>query len=481
MGVSYRPIDLHGATRVVSGAPLLRISTCCGEPTKSALAEWGDGAHRFRLRYIARVLTSEEAVELITIGHELRAFELKSPGDLADKAYCARVARAVMAMANIRDGGVVCLGIDEARAVDMLPGLDTAQLAAWSDHDNVSDALARYSEPPADFRLHHLRLPNGADVVMIDVEEFETVPLICCRDYPDVLRKGAVYVRPRGKPQSVPVPSSGDMRELLDLATSKGVRRLVQNLTDANLGHVLELNSSDTGQFRAEARDAWVATNDVLDELLSRGHFDVSIQPYEFQSDRVSLPELERLVERNVVRLRGWPLPYIDRRVPVARFETWIGQDCPRFMTHLEAWRACTSGQILLRSVFRNDLSEDEQGGSESSQTVVVAEVLVYVIEVFEFAARIASSMDLASVRVEIALVGVDGRVLVSGDWARELDRAYTTSAVQVSARRELGTPELLRDATANGVEMARVLFGKFGLDVSAQVLTEWAEQLRRS
>ena len=53
-----------------------------------------------------------EVEDLFGLGHESRSFEVKGPGLLTDSAYCARVARAVMAMGNLRDGGLVCLGVE---------------------------------------------------------------------------------------------------------------------------------------------------------------------------------------------------------------------------------------------------------------------------------------------------------------------------------------------------------------------------------
>ena len=84
----------------------------------------------------------EQVVQLLALGHESRSFEVKGPLSLADKAHCAKVARAVIAMGNLRDGGIVLIGVDETQMTEMLPGLSDEDFGAWSDFDNVSDALA---------------------------------------------------------------------------------------------------------------------------------------------------------------------------------------------------------------------------------------------------------------------------------------------------------------------------------------------------
>jgi len=42
------------------------------------------------------VVTVDEVQQLLALGHEIRSFEVKGPGSLNDKAYCAKVARAAM-------------------------------------------------------------------------------------------------------------------------------------------------------------------------------------------------------------------------------------------------------------------------------------------------------------------------------------------------------------------------------------------------
>ena len=134
------------------------------------------------------MLTRDELQELLALGHESRSFEVKGPGSLADKTYRAKVARALMAMGNLRDGGSVCLGMDETRLTDMLPGLNSPQLAEWSNFDNVSDSMALFSDPPVSFSLQPFRLTSGADVVVLEVNEFEHVPYVCKRNYPTSFR-----------------------------------------------------------------------------------------------------------------------------------------------------------------------------------------------------------------------------------------------------------------------------------------------------
>ena len=207
------------------------------------------------------MVDQQELEALLAPGHEIASFEVKGPGGLSDKAYTAKVARASMAMGNHRDGGLVCLGIDDKQMSQMTPGLNTDQLREWSDYDNVSAALARYSDPPVNFSLSQITLSSGVSIVLLEVLEFEHVPHICRRDYPGVLQNGATYVRSLRQPESVPVPSLVEMRILLDLATNKALRDFVARATAAGL--TLGGTPSPTQQqldaaaFDAEAQQGW--------------------------------------------------------------------------------------------------------------------------------------------------------------------------------------------------------------------------------
>lgn len=165
--------------------------------------------------------------ELIARGREQRGVEFKGPGSRkSDKHLVAKIVRACLSMANNRDGGIVIVGVDEdSNDVLALTGLTENQLKTWK-HDELADTLATYADPSISFEVTQLSY-QGRSFVAIEVEEFEDIPVLCKRDYPDVLRSGACYVRTRRKPETAEVPTQEDMRDLLELAVEKGVRRFM--------------------------------------------------------------------------------------------------------------------------------------------------------------------------------------------------------------------------------------------------------------
>ena len=209
------------------------------------------------------MFTTEELETRLRAGYEGRAIEFKRNGKSEERHFLAKVARAALSMGNLRDGGYVVIGIDDAAPQEMLPGLDDEELASWQAYDDVSARLAVYCDPPLRFEIAQFELASSAEVVVLQVHEFSDIPHLCAREYQDVLRKGALYVRSRRMPETVEVASSVEMREVLDLAAEKRLRAYVETAerADVRLG-VREAESGETrvrdaAEFEGQRRGAW--------------------------------------------------------------------------------------------------------------------------------------------------------------------------------------------------------------------------------
>lgn len=175
--------------------------------------------------------------EFLAFGREQSAVEFKSAGALTTPGLRAKVVRAMLAMTNRRDGGVVIVGVAERDGVPQLDGLSEDDAATWK-HDNLADAAAEYADPRISFSSALVDV-DGARVLVIQIDEFDDAPVICRRDMTEgrqsILRSGAVYVRSNRKPESREVANYDEMRELLDVATDRGVRRFVARARSAGL------------------------------------------------------------------------------------------------------------------------------------------------------------------------------------------------------------------------------------------------------
>ncbi len=199
-------------------------------------------------------MDNEKFEELLSLGHELAGIEFKGPGSRKDKAFAAYVIRACLGMANRRGGGQIVIGVIQSASTHPEGiGLSEAQASTWN-HDEISDTLSDYADPSVSFAAEHIAYKEKTFVI-ITVSEFEDVPVICKKDYADILRKGACYVRPRRKPETSEIPTQEDMRDLLDLAVQKRLRSFISLANAAGMSPGTTPKPLDDASFEAQASD----------------------------------------------------------------------------------------------------------------------------------------------------------------------------------------------------------------------------------
>ena len=202
-------------------------------------------------------MTDAEFLDILRRGYETRRVECKAAGPRTDKQLLARVARAVMGMANLRDGGLVIIGVNDDHGSLSEGGLNVNDLKTWK-YDDVKSSLAEFMSPTADIDIEQFDC-NGRTYVLIHVDEFVEVPLLCARDYQAaggtmVVRRGACYVRSRRKTETAEIATYEEMRELLDLAIDKGVARFLARARRSGLA-VPAPQAADDKPFEDELGD----------------------------------------------------------------------------------------------------------------------------------------------------------------------------------------------------------------------------------
>jgi len=200
-------------------------------------------------------MTDEEFGEVLALGYERRNTEFKGPGLRSTPHLFAKVVRAVLSMANQQDGGMVVIGVEDKSGTLTPIGLTNDELATWR-FDDVAAGISAYADPFVAIEME-VRGHEARRFVVLHIREFETVPVLCRRDYADVLRPGACYVRTRRKPETSEIPSQTEMRELLDLAVNKGLRKFMSQALASGLISIAPLvgATSDADRYKAELGD----------------------------------------------------------------------------------------------------------------------------------------------------------------------------------------------------------------------------------
>jgi predicted HTH transcriptional regulator len=207
-------------------------------------------------------VTDQDFELLLLRGHETHGVEFKGPGKRTDPAFLAKVIRAVIGMANRRDGGVVILGVEDD-PLDPV-GREEDQADTWT-YDALATAVNEYASPSVSFDFEK-KPYQGRKFVILEVHEFAEIPILCGKDYhptnvkgaAPVLRRGACYVRSRHRPETSEIPSEEEMRELLELAIDKGVRRFVERAQKAGLFQPVQpppTTQDDDARFDDQIKD----------------------------------------------------------------------------------------------------------------------------------------------------------------------------------------------------------------------------------
>jgi predicted HTH transcriptional regulator len=157
---------------------------------------------------------------------ESQGLEFKESAEL--QALQLKLVKTAMAMANLRDGGLIIIGVGQRTGTWERTGIRDEDLATY-DVDDLSDAINRYASPPVAVDLV-LVLHESARFLTIQVREFRETPVVCKRDGGpgSGLKQGFVYLRPAGTARTSEVRTADEMHDLLDLAAEKRARRILE-------------------------------------------------------------------------------------------------------------------------------------------------------------------------------------------------------------------------------------------------------------
>jgi hypothetical protein len=224
----------------------------------------------------------------------------------------------------------------------------------------------------------------------------------------------------------------------------------------------------------------------VLDKIRTRGYWRVVIRPTTFEENHIpNDSDLFPIVERNSVRLRGWDYPHIDYQSPPLRGADWVGQEFDR-EDEIEVWRLSMSGQFVhffaLAGEWRDySTTWPPEPGWQPGRYLYYIQTIYSIVEIFEFAARMAlSPAGATAMRVEIDLDGLQGRQIVETDSRFRFSRTYHTQMPRWKYRWEGSQTELIAGPRELAALATRELFARFGLEASLETLAKLQVEIER-
>lgn len=177
-------------------------------------------------------MPEKNIIDLIIHGSEERNIEYKCSMSWGDNSTKIKVTKTSMAMANIPDGGTMIFGVDETSPGHFeLQGMNANDAATFSQ-DDIQDYVNGYADPFVELTVKKEDY-NRKIFVVIQIPESPELPVVCKKNGEELvrgeiytrLRCGEIYTRPRRKFESVPVPSQTELRELLERAIDKRIRK----------------------------------------------------------------------------------------------------------------------------------------------------------------------------------------------------------------------------------------------------------------
>lgn len=199
-------------------------------------------------------MEKEKFIDLTQLAKERRNLEFKRSTPWGSSDFKAKIVKSILAFSNVRDGGAIVIGVErQADQTYTFKGISQEHLSTYSE-DHISSIVAEYADPYAKFILEKAEV-DGNTYLIILVSEFDEIPVICKRDGASNLRKGAIYTRTYRIPESAEVPSQTELREILEMAIDKGIRKYLER--QARLGVSLSSPTivSDDEKFTAQRGD----------------------------------------------------------------------------------------------------------------------------------------------------------------------------------------------------------------------------------
>lgn len=407
-----------------------------------------------------------------------------------------RIVKTCFGMGNLRDGGVVIIGVSERGDNWELTGISDEHLLTYNP-DDILDLINKYASPPISLDIVIVEHRDKKKYLAIQVSEFPESPFVCKIDGP--IKTGAIrhfyagdfYVRPIGKPQTVKATNAEQMRELLEVAAEKTARRMLGFSKRVGMAG----KTSDIEFFSEEIK--WIYADEATKlpvPVIAAPHWEVIIHPKEYSEELIpTLADCYKLIGQTKVSLRGWDYPHLSREDnELGHGTNWIASWSS--FRHFEYWRLFQSSQFVhlftlpeMGPAWNSELKETTKMHLRGMHDidfdripgyVSIGNFIYTITEIFEFATRLAQKgIYTGDVSISIKLHGIKGFVLTTSR-----DRAwwgyYAASENVLVHNWEIPSAELVADSSKKSLKAISWFFERFGwLDQAGDAIREDQEK----
>lgn len=131
-------------------------------------------------------------------------------------------------MGNLRDGGIITVGVSERGSTWDLGGISEQDFPTY-DVDTIIEQTNSFISPHAELVIVTVD-HQGKRFLALHVSEFLDTPLVCKKNGPpnSGLLEGTVYARTAGMARTTRITNASQMHDLLELAAEKRARRILE-------------------------------------------------------------------------------------------------------------------------------------------------------------------------------------------------------------------------------------------------------------
>jgi hypothetical protein len=363
---------------------------------------------------------------LVRQGHESKDFDYKSAArwDEDDKKACCELVKDILGMANTLGGNIV-IGVSETARGFSFDGLSDEQAKSF-DTTRVNQFVQNYSDPPINALLKKVTL-DGRCFVVVQVPRFIDAPHICQKDYPGVLSKPVVYVRTDNN-ETAPIKEASDFRALIENAVRNRQDAIIASVRAVLQGGVGPVAPTTIEAFGKQLNESIARFNTInpYSEKHYTGYRETIAYPVTFIRERFALDSLRREAQRASVDFVGWPyLPWLTDVRPERTYsfeegvETLASFSDFRHDDRCDYWRLYESGLFHQRTLMWEEHHQQERSAPPAMDFGAMA---IYAAEALHCVGRLYGENLLDGedeVRVEMRVLGAEGRVLTSFDTSR--------------------------------------------------------------
>jgi hypothetical protein len=365
-------------------------------------------------------LSSEELIRIIKAAGESENIDAKGPVAWDGSVESASLAKDIAAFANSRNGGVIVVGKKEESGKFDATGVTQDQAATFETTKVAQWVNTRFA--PAIRLVCYQQEVDGKLFVVIEVLEFDDIPAICMKPFPDpnnskneLLKKRTIYVR-NANAASAPVETVEELRTLIGLATKKRSDEMFATFHAMLQGRPLVPLPTHEEQFQHELEEIETATTT---ERTKKGEWFFAFHPNSYNATRwQERDDLEGMIRKHSFRI-------VEEFPPCYKGTT--GREWGIINTlYGPPWALTRSGLFVSRCPFREDDMQPIQAhlyvptyGTngltlDSGKWTEYRWSLRAICEAFVFMSRMATEYDLGEmIEYQLAARPLSGRYLV--------------------------------------------------------------------